>query len=93
MAYMMKTAAGTSRPVLASYVDAWREKGVEVDAHPLYASPAEPSGWRPIESDVVARLTHALAVAEKYDTSADVRHDDLRALLDALPPTSEGGGA
>ncbi len=69
--------------------------GIHLDtwAHEALASPAEPSGWRPVESDVVARLTHALAVAEKYDTSADVRHDDLRALLDALPPTSEGGGA
>ncbi|WP_374453831.1 hypothetical protein [Phenylobacterium sp.] len=36
---MLKTASSGHRPVLASYVDAWREKGVEVDAQPLYASP------------------------------------------------------
>lgn len=78
----------------AGIVDGWRERAERAEARCRAlesASPAEPSGWRTVEGDVVARLTHALAVAEKYDTSADVRHDDLRALLDALPPTSEGG--
>lgn len=39
VAYMMKTAGSGSRPVLPSYVYAWREKVVSVDAQPLYASP------------------------------------------------------
>lgn len=56
VAYMLKTASSGHRPVLASYVDAWREKGVSVDAQPLYASPIREPEISRAKRDEIARI-------------------------------------